>query len=715
MALNLDALLALLSGAGQPQRNTQPVQRVPVPPSTVAPFDGLMTPEGTTTPVPSLPELISNAFADTPPVADKSSTSGSVASRAAMAGLDAVRSVFGSDAGQEAAARSTRAVGEIAGGMARDVVTGRAPAGAGAGAPFLASLAQSAGSAASGAGRPIAAPTSTPARAASAATRPANPVNPFGGNPLDNFYNALGQTEGAGQQGGVNVDQIFEALIMQESGGRVGIEGPPTPYGRAYGLGQVLDSTGRGIARNLGIPWRPDLMRATTPEGAAYQRQIARAYFNEALRETGGNIREALMYYHGGPNRELWGPRTRNYAASVLNRVQPGSGGVQADFVNAFDPRFFQGAINEINNAERAAMTPTSTNVEMAPLPVFPDAPELPTRDFTEQREIIDSMKPEGDSEEDVLRMQRRGWLQGMAQGLLSLGEDAHAGRVLAAVGAGAMAGRQAADDEVQARADRFDEQMRQWNMLRLQGAQQESEQAYNEALAQVEATYNHNAALFQHNMQIYNARNSVRAENGQLIVTRQTDNGVVVETNPIRSMLAPQFAMQRAQVLQAAGQAEFQATAAEAALTNQLILSNAMTDAQVQAQTGNFGTGAADGQLTSAAMLAHDVFRSGAYVEMLAGDAEFQRRLDLIDTEIQRSASAGMTGNALASAREDQVIALITEYMLNNPALAQQAARSARVGAATVRRQRDEAPERTVTTRERRGNQTTTTREVFE
>lgn len=63
-------------------------------------------------------------------------------------------------------------------------------------------------------------------------------------------------------------------LIEAESGGRAGALGPQTPYGQAMGLTQVLPTTGEGIAKRLGVSWRPDLMKGTSADAATYQRGI---------------------------------------------------------------------------------------------------------------------------------------------------------------------------------------------------------------------------------------------------------------------------------------------------------------------------------------------------------------------------------------------------------------------------------------------------------
>lgn len=114
--------------------------------------------------------------------------------------------------------------------------------------------------------------------------------------------------------------QVFPALVMQESGGRAGVQGPQTQYGRAIGRTQMLPATAQEMAGKLGVQYRPDLMSGTSPEAAAYQDRLGMAYFEQGLAET-GNMRDALHYYHGGPDRSLWGPKTRAYADEVLGRV----------------------------------------------------------------------------------------------------------------------------------------------------------------------------------------------------------------------------------------------------------------------------------------------------------------------------------------------------------------------------------------------------------
>ncbi len=82
----------------------------------------------------------------------------------------------------------------------------------------------------------------------------------------------------------------------------------------------MLPGTAKQMANRLGVSWRPDLMTGKHTEAASYQRALGRAYFNEALAKT-GNVRDALRYYHGGPDRSIWGRKTNAYADTILGRL----------------------------------------------------------------------------------------------------------------------------------------------------------------------------------------------------------------------------------------------------------------------------------------------------------------------------------------------------------------------------------------------------------
>lgn len=106
------------------------------------------------------------------------------------------------------------------------------------------------------------------------------------------------------------------ALIEQESGGN----GMAVSNKGAIGSTQMLPPTAKEMARKIGLPFRPDLLRSNKPEALQYQRALGEAYLQEGFEKT-GNLRDALRYYHGGPDRSQWGPKTNAYAASILARL----------------------------------------------------------------------------------------------------------------------------------------------------------------------------------------------------------------------------------------------------------------------------------------------------------------------------------------------------------------------------------------------------------
>jgi hypothetical protein len=138
------------------------------------------------------------------------------------------------------------------------------------------------------------------------------------------------QAAPASATGAGGFDAFVGSLRRVESGGRPR-PGQPTQYGTAQGTMQVLDSTGQAMAERLGVAWRPDLMRGTSPEAVAYQDKIGRAYAQEAWQASGGDPRVAAMYYHGGPDRKLWGPKTRRHGDRVMANMGAVSGGLGED------------------------------------------------------------------------------------------------------------------------------------------------------------------------------------------------------------------------------------------------------------------------------------------------------------------------------------------------------------------------------------------------
>lgn len=87
------------------------------------------------------------------------------------------------------------------------------------------------------------------------------------------------------------------------------------------GIGQQMPATAKALAERIGMPYRPDLMGGTSSQARQYQNAITEAATKEAWQATGGDPRAAAMYYHGGSNRQIWGPKTRQYANEVIQRI----------------------------------------------------------------------------------------------------------------------------------------------------------------------------------------------------------------------------------------------------------------------------------------------------------------------------------------------------------------------------------------------------------
>lgn len=119
--------------------------------------------------------------------------------------------------------------------------------------------------------------------------------------------------------GGVaDYDAWKRAIIAQESGGRYGALNDSSG---AMGIGQVMPQTAMSLAKQLGIPYRKDLMLGKTGEAKNYQDKITEAALQEAWKASGGNPLDAAKYYYGGPNPAIHGPKTDKYVSDISKRL----------------------------------------------------------------------------------------------------------------------------------------------------------------------------------------------------------------------------------------------------------------------------------------------------------------------------------------------------------------------------------------------------------
>lgn len=410
-------------------------------------------------------------------------------------------------------------------------------------------------------------PAETPAAAVT--SKPNKPAvgpasrNPFAGN-------------------GALDDQLFEErwqrMIHQESRGQhFRPDGRPTtsPAG-AIGIAQVMPGTAREAARLAGVPYDENKYR----NDPAYNELIGKAYFRHQYKTFGdidlataaynagpGNVRKALE--RGGANWSAFLPgETKDY----LSITSGGTVG-RPGFSGGFDPAAFNGQLQAINDWG-AAHTPFNAEFDLPARPELPDAPKLPERDFAAQDQALAELKPIMMSELETKRVTRANMFSGLAKGLASIPEGAGVGTVLAQLGAGMLAGRGAADAEIQARMDKFDEKMTAWKMLNLRNESEKANLMHQDAVKEVEVMYQHNMNNYRELAARYNADNNISMQGNYIVFqSRKGDKGSI-HAVPFTPAVNIGMATMRAGVMGNIADAQTRSSQLEAAATNQVIMS---------------------------------------------------------------------------------------------------------------------------------------------
>lgn len=143
-----------------------------------------------------------------------------------------------------------------------------------------------------------------------------------GGSGLPGVTRAVGATaydaifEKEAREQGVSVD-LIKKIARQESSFNPNAKSSAG----AEGLMQVMPANKKG----LGVT---DLM------DPAQNIHAGTKLFKQYLDASGGNVRQALMMYHGGPNRDIWGRKTMAYPDQVLGAGMEGGGGESRQTTN---------------------------------------------------------------------------------------------------------------------------------------------------------------------------------------------------------------------------------------------------------------------------------------------------------------------------------------------------------------------------------------------
>ncbi|WP_447867235.1 transglycosylase SLT domain-containing protein [Rahnella bonaserana] len=142
--------------------------------------------------------------------------------------------------------------------------------------------------------------------------------------------------------GPIPSDDLFSAVISQESGGRqFAPDGSPLSSAKgALGVAQVMPATAPEAAALAGVPWD----EAKYKSDAQYNASLGKAYLNQQLKKYNGNPVLALAAYNAGPGKvdewikQIGDPRTgevsseqfansipfgetQNYVASVMSNA----------------------------------------------------------------------------------------------------------------------------------------------------------------------------------------------------------------------------------------------------------------------------------------------------------------------------------------------------------------------------------------------------------
>lgn len=245
-------------------------------------------------------------------------------------------------------------------------------------------------------------------------------------------------------------------------------------------------------------------------------------------------------------------PARAHTAAGMLGQVADEMGVVNPFGApgSAFDPSLYKPMLGALDAAGAAAMQPSSTTFTPTPMPEMPEAPDLPSRDFTATDAIIKEMAPKPFTEAEKSATRRRMLWQGAAQALGGLSEDAHVGSILAKVGAGMLAGRLGADDEIQRRADLYDQKMQEYNKLRLGNESGKAEAKFQEATQEVQMAFARGVNMWQakHADWLKNGNSIEKVGNSWVVTRNNPDGSRTVENRPIGSEILPAIAMAKAQ-----------------------------------------------------------------------------------------------------------------------------------------------------------------------
>lgn len=428
-----------------------------------------------------------------------------------------------------------------------------------------------------------------------------------------------------------DLHKAFAAMIQQESGGN---QAAVSPKG-AVGVAQVMPGTGPEAAKLAGLPWDPQRYKNDPNYNAA----LGFAYFKQQVKANNGDVLKAMAAYNGGPGTlrqaeakaaqtgQPWmafmKPETQNYVPSVLQRM-----GALANNFGAPAPGFnaapYQNAMAAQDEAAKLLSTPFSAQMNYQPLPDRPKPTELQAPDFSAGNAAFEQIRPTNpfDDPREVGRIQRRGYFKGIGQAMASLSGGEGIGTLLMRLGSGALMGRAAGDDQVEAKQEEFDREMRAFNLALANRSDQQAVTSANILNQNIAQRNQYAEAIWQDNVQqIQKFQPQVQ---GDKLITFAPDpadpNKKTMTVTPLGFGIQAEALLNKANIGVQMGQAE--AASSQFAYSSQQATARTALGltTQLAMQNGN-PQAAQEGYLTEAANRARATVRTGNWKDLFGND----------------------------------------------------------------------------------------------
>lgn len=447
---------------------------------------------------------------------------------------------------------------------------------------------------------------------------------------------------------------LFTAKLLQDAAGsNQGNYEPDPVYNLRKGLADIFGSTQTALG-DMGRQFAE-----LTPAGRqVYAQKDAAAGLPDTIRAFAQNSHPVPPAMQDGGQGQLTTSPQLSPTELIKSMLGQLGGG------NPFSSAYLNKALGQVDAGMAAASTPQTLAVDRASAPEMP-TPQLPApRDFSKSDAALAKLEPAVMTEKERQQIMRANLFQGLAQGLASLPEGASVGKVLAAVGAGALAGRGAGLEAVKAETDAFDEKLARYNLAVFNNELGKAQTLAEEARYQAE-TMNRNSLLkWSTRYEQWAKDNNVTVTNDAIISSRVGKDGKLeVTRTPLTSPLQASAAMAKAQMYMQAS-SEYNAGARSAATFRNGLIAQAAGLQLQQAMNGNQQDAAA-AAITAPAFQARSIVENG-----LLGQVFDEKDLKAFTQEAQQQAvQMGLTPGTkeYAAGMQDIMTGTLTRIALGS------------------------------------------------